>query len=214
MTRVYEDEHVAIEMFGPLGPYQNNAYIVRPNDGGPIVIVDAPAASEEVVLAAGHAEVSHIIVTHSHFDHWAGFDVLRAHTAAPVYASGEETNLEPSRNVEPLADGAEVPVGGTALRVIHTPGHTPGSICLLVGGALFTGDTLFPGGPGHSRSPEDLLQEIGSITSRLLVLPDETLVLPGHGATTTIAVSKQEYAIFAAKEREPGLYGDVLWTQS
>lgn len=214
MPRVYEDQQVAIEMIGPLGPYSNNAYIVRPMDGGPVVVVDAPEGAEAIVEALGDSEVSHIIVTHSHADHWNGFGVLRAHTIAPVYSSGEETGLEPSWQVLPLDDGAEVRVGRATMRVIHTPGHTPGSICLHVGNALLTGDTLFPGGPGASRSPDALQEEIASITSRLYTLPDETMVLPGHGGGTTIGASKAEYEVFAAKGHDPGLHGDVLWLES
>jgi hydroxyacylglutathione hydrolase len=100
------------------------------------------------------------------------------------------------------------------VRVIHTPGHTPGSICLLVGGALLTGDTLFPGGPGRTRDPQALAQLIDSITTRLHVLPPETLVLPGHGDTTTIGVSREEYAVFASKSHQADLAGDVLWLES
>ncbi len=100
------------------------------------------------------------------------------------------------------------------MRVIHTPGHTPGSICFLVGGALLTGDTLFPGGPGRTRDPQALAQEIDSITSRLYVLPAETLVLPGHGDHTTIGRSREEYAVFAAKPHPADLAGDVLWLES
>jgi glyoxylase-like metal-dependent hydrolase (beta-lactamase superfamily II) len=214
MARVYEDEHVLIEMLGPLGPYENNAYIVRPVDGGPVVVVDAPEGSEETVRALGDAEVSHIVVTHSHADHWNGFEALRARTIAPVYSSEDETGLDPSRHVLPLSDGAEVRVGRTTMRIIHTPGHTPGSICLLVGGALLTGDTLFPGGPGHSRSPEALREEIESITSKLYVLPDDTMVLPGHGGGTTIGASKAEYEQFASRPHPDDLHGDVLWLES
>ena len=214
MPSVYADAEVTIELLGPLGSYGNNAYIVRPAGGGPVVVIDAPEGSEAVVAALGSAEVSCILVTHSHFDHWAGFDVLRAFTSAPVCASGDETNLEPAHQVEPLADGAEVPVGATTLRVIHAPGHTPGSICLLVGGALLTGDTLFPGGPGRTGAPEALAQEIESITSRLHVLPDATVVLPGHGDRTTIGASKLEYADYASRPHDPGLHGDVLWATS
>jgi glyoxylase-like metal-dependent hydrolase (beta-lactamase superfamily II) len=101
-----------------------------------------------------------------------------------------------------------------ALRVLHTPGHTPGSICLLSGGAVLTGDTLFPGGPGYSRTPEALREEIASITRELYVLPDETLVLPGHGTSTTIGASKAEHAVFASKPHDPELCGDVVWTES
>lgn len=214
MTRVYEDDHVAIDMLGPLGPFANNAYIVRPVDVGPVVVVDAPEGAEEIVRALGASRVGHILVTHSHADHWNGFDVLRAHTDAPVYASEAETGLDVTRNVLPLSDGAEVRVGHTTIKVIHTPGHTPGSICLLVGGALLTGDTLFPGGPGHSRTHEALLHEIESITSKLFELPDETLVLPGHGDGTTLGVSKAEYAVFASKPHREDLHGDVLWLEA
>ncbi|MGE0228303.1 MAG: MBL fold metallo-hydrolase [Dehalococcoidia bacterium] len=215
MTRVYEDEHVAIEMLGPLGPFANNAYIVSPVDtAGPVVVVDAPEGAEEIVRALGESRVGHILVTHSHADHWNGFDILRAHTDAPVYASEDETGLDVTRNALGLSDGAEVRVGHTTIRVIHTPGHTPGSICLLVGKALLTGDTLFPGGPGHSRTPEALQQEIGSITSKLFELPDDTLVLPGHGGGTTIGASKAEYEVFASKPHAADLHGDVLWVES
>jgi glyoxylase-like metal-dependent hydrolase (beta-lactamase superfamily II) len=131
-----------------------------------------------------------------------------------VYASEAETDLDVTRGVLGLSDGAEVRVGHTTIQVIHTPGHTPGSICLLVGRALLTGDTLFPGGPGHSRTPEALQQEIESITSRLFGLPDETLVLPGHGGGTTIGASKAEYEVFASKAHGGDLHGDVLWVES
>jgi len=215
MARVYQDEHVAIDMLGPLGPFANNAYIVGPVDtAGAVVVIDAPEGSEEIVRALGESRVGHILVTHSHADHWNGFDVLRAHTDAPVYASEEETDLDATRHVLPLSDGAEVRVGHTTIIVIHTPGHTPGSVCLLVGRALMSGDTLFPGGPGHSRSNEALQQEIHSITSRLFELPDDTLVLPGHGGGTTIGVAKEEYEVFASKPHAGDLHGDVLWAES
>jgi len=214
MARVYEDGHVLIEMLGPLGPYENNAYIVRPADGGPVVVVDVPEGSEETVRALGDSEVSHVIVTHSHADHWNGYEVMRAHTTAPFYSSEDETGIDPTRNVLPLSDGAEIRVGRTTMRVIHTPGHTPGSICLHVGNALLTGDTLFPGGPGHSGSPEALRQTVNSITSKLYTLPDITMVLPGHGGGTTIGASKAEYEVFAAREHPDDLHGDVLWAES
>ena len=79
---------------------------------------------------------------------------------------------------------------------------------------LLTGDTLFPGGPGYSRDHAALLQEILSITGKLYVLPDETLVLPGHGDGTTIGASRAEHAVFASREHAPDLHGDVLWASS
>ena len=119
--------------------------------------------------------------------------------------------MPPDRIDVPLADGLELTVGNVPVRAIHTPGHTPGSVCFLVGRYLIAGDTLFPGGPGHSDTPEDLQQMIRSIVQRLYVLPNETLVLPGHGDGTTIGASRREYAAFAAHPHPPDLCGDVLW---
>jgi glyoxylase-like metal-dependent hydrolase (beta-lactamase superfamily II) len=214
MTQVYADADVTVELVGPLGPFANNAYVLRPAGGGAATVVDAPAGAEAIVAALAGTPVERIVVTHSHRDHWDGFEVLRAYTQAPVFASERETELDAARGVQPLADGASFTVGPARVEVIHTPGHTPGSICLRVAGALLTGDTLFPGGPGHSRSPEALAQEIASITGRLYGLPDATLVLPGHGDGTTIGASRAEYAVFAARPHAPELHGDVLWSAS
>jgi glyoxylase-like metal-dependent hydrolase (beta-lactamase superfamily II) len=111
----------------------------------------------------------------------------------------------------PLSDGDEIAVGSLTVRAIHTPGHTPGSTCFLVEGNVISGDTLFPGGPGRTQSPRDLEESIKSITSRLHTLPQETAVLPGHGAGTTIGESRREYAVFASRSHPPDLCGDVTW---
>ena len=209
--QIYADATVTIEIVPALGRFANNTYILRPASGGPATVIDVPEGAEAVVAALGDTPVERIVVTHHHSDHWLGFDILRAHTPAPVFAGATETNLDPTRNVQPLADGATFEVGSATVRAIHTPGHTPGSTCFLVGGALITGDTLFPGGPGRTGSAENLQQEIASITSRLYALPPETLVLPGHGPTTTIGESQAEYAVFASKSHPAYLKGDVLW---
>lgn len=105
-------------------------------------------------------------------------------------------------------------MGSLSVLVVHTPGHTPGSCCFLVGRHLISGDTLFPGGPGHSDSAADLEQTIASIKRSLYTLPDDTAVLPGHGDVTTIGRSRQEYAVFAVRDHRPDLHGDVLWESS
>jgi glyoxylase-like metal-dependent hydrolase (beta-lactamase superfamily II) len=113
-----------------------------------------------------------------------------------------------------LNDGDEIFVGANKLRVLHTPGHTPGSVCFLVGNYLIAGDTLFPGGPGKTQSPDDFQRIIESITQRLFVLPDETKVYPGHGEATTIKEAKQQYEVFSTRPHDPNLCGDVVWTSS
>ena len=214
MTDAYSDAEISIEVLRDLGSYGNNCYLLRPANGGAVTVIDVPEGSEAIVQALGDTPVERIVVTHSHGDHWGGFDVVRGHTPAPLFAGAEETNLEPSRDVQPLVHDAEFAVGEATVRVIHTPGHTPGSICLHVGDALITGDTLFPGGPGRSGSPEALRQEIESITTRLYPLADATAVLPGHGDATTIGASKAEYEVFASREQSADLQGDVLWLEA
>jgi glyoxylase-like metal-dependent hydrolase (beta-lactamase superfamily II) len=208
------DGRLVLTKLGPLGQFANNAYIVADAETNDAVVIDAPQESERTVEAARPYNVRRIIVTHQHRDHWGGIDQLLAGIKAPVYTGYADREPYASYVSETLAHGDEVHVGGLRLRVLHTPGHTPGHVCLLVGDHLLTGDCLFPGGPGRTGSPELLAQEIESIKTHLYVLPDATNVYPGHGANTTIGASKQEYAVFAAKQHDPSLAGDVLWLTS
>ena len=213
-TEVTRDGRLLLLKLGPLGAVSNNAYVIADATTHDAIVVDAPEESEHVVEAARGFDVRGIVVTHRHRDHWAGIDALLAGIQAPVLC--HEADREPyARYVEnTLAHDDEVDVGGLRLRVIHTPGHTAGCICLSLGEHLIAGDTLFPGGPGRTRSPEDLRQEIESIVDNLYVLPESTHVYPGHGANTTIGASKAEYAVFAGKPHDPLLAGDVLWLRS
>lgn len=212
--QVYDDGAVRIEVVAGIGQYGNNAYIVSGPDRDRVTVIDVPEGFEAVLDAVGARTIERVIVTHSHLDHWLGFEVLRAASDAPVHAGAEEADLDVTRGALPLHHDETVDIGGASARVIHAPGHTAGSICILVGAALLTGDTLFPGGPGRTRDHAALLQEIESITSRLLTLPPSTLVLPGHGPTTTIARSVEEHAAFARRPHDPDLHGDVLWLES
>jgi hydroxyacylglutathione hydrolase len=208
---VVKDGRLLLIKLGPLGPVSNNAYIVADAETNDALLVDAPEGSEALAPAAKGLVVRRAIVTHRHRDHWAGIDALLKDFSVPVYC--HDADKEPyERYVNgTLTDGDEVEVGSLRLRVIHTPGHTPGSICLQVGEHVLSGDTLFPGGPGRTRSNEDLRQEIQAIVAGLYTLPPEVAVYPGHGANTTIAKSKAEYEVFARKPLDPDLSGDVLW---
>ncbi len=212
--QTYEDGILRIMRFGPLGPYANNAYIIAHGRSGEAVIVDMPFGSEELLTATEGLRIGGILLTHTHSDHWAAYDLVKGATGAPVHCHPAEQLMPAEKIDRPLADGEVIAVGGLSIRAIHTPGHTPGSTCFLVDRHLFSGDTLFPGGPGHTRSPQDLQEIVRSITERLYVLPDDTLVLPGHGDDTTIARSKQEYAVFSSRPHPADLNGDVLWESS
>ena len=108
-----------------------------------------------------------------------------------------------------------IPFGNQEIICLFTPGHTNGSTCYLLGNHLFSGDTLFPGGPGKSKNPEAFTQEIHSIESKLLVLPPEVDVYPGHGDTnTTIEEALEKFSVFTSKPHAPDLCGDVDWLNS
>jgi len=113
-----------------------------------------------------------------------------------------------------LGDGDVIAFGQSSLTVLHTPGHTPGSVCFLIGGHLVAGDTLFTGGPGRTGSRQSFRQIVQSIESKIYTLPDGTLVHPGHGDGTTVGASKEEYSVFKRRRREREPYGDVLWESS
>jgi hydroxyacylglutathione hydrolase len=97
------------------------------------------------------------------------------------------------------------------LEVLHTPGHTPGSLCFLTGHYLLAGDTIFPGGPGKTSSPEALRQIVLSIERKVMVLSDDTHICPGHGPSTVLAKEKRDFAVFRSRPDDPALCGDVLW---
>ncbi len=215
MPQVYADNQITIECLPALGYNANNAYILRSTDGStPATLIDAPEGVEAVIEALNGQPVERIVVTHFHGDHWAGFDVLRAHTDAPVYTGEQEVNLDHIEGLQRLADGEVFHVGEAQVQVLHTPGHSPGSITLVVGKAALVGDVLFPGGPGRTRDPEALATSIESITTRIYTLKDDTVILPGHGGFTTVADSRKEYEVFASKDHPDDLSGDVLWLES
>jgi len=206
---------VEIVKVGPLGPYDNNAYIIIDRASGESLFVDAPLDSGRAIEAAAGTKVRRIVITHRHGDHWATVDQVKQATGAPVYCHEADRAPYEGKVDGTVDDGEEVRVGNEVVRVIHTPGHTPGSICLFLetasGPALISGDTLFPGGPGRSDNAAALAEMVASIRAGLLPLPPETVVYPGHGDNTTIAAARAEVAVFDVREKPADLHGDVTW---
>ncbi len=179
-----------------VGPLENNTYLVASAQTGKAVVVDAAAEPERILAAADGFEVIAVLTTHGHHDHVGAAAAIRDALGVAVRIHPDDTPMAGIEPTEPLADGDIVDLGGVRLEARHTPGHTPGSMCLVAGNYLFSGDTLFPGGPGATRSREDFASIMQSLRHRLFVLPDHTLVLPGHGLDTTIGTERPSLGLW------------------
>jgi hydroxyacylglutathione hydrolase len=194
----------------PVGPLQVNCFVLGCTRTGQALVVDAGDDGARILAALRGKgwTLSAIVSTHGHFDHIGGNAHLIEQTGAPLYLHGEDLpmlqqaamhaafyGLSTTPSPAParlIADGEVLQVGDIALTVIHTPGHTPGGICLYGAGHLFAGDTLFAGSVGRTDLPGgDTAQLLTGIRQRLLVLPEETVVHPGHGPDTTIGREKR-----------------------
>lgn len=180
---------------------ENNLWVL--GDDTECVVVDAPHDVDAILALVGDRAVKAILCTHAHDDHVRVAPALRQRVTAPILLHPDERPLwELTHGGDhgelwdvDLADGQSVVVAGTTLRVLHTPGHAPGAVCFYAEdlGCVFTGDTLFAGGPGatgRSYSDRDLL--VASIRERLLPLPADTVVHTGHGPDTTLGAERDQ----------------------
>ena len=153
----------------------------------------------------------YILLTHSHMDHIGALSELHSKLEVPVAVHTSDSKNLPLPPQVLLNNGDTVSFGKIKLEVLHTPGHTPGSLCFKTDRYLISGDTIFPGGPGKTRPPSDFRRIIKTITEKIFVLPDDTKIYPGHGDATVLKKEKDEFAIFSSRPHNPNLCGDVLW---
>lgn len=210
---VVKDDHIIIERL-ELGPFGTNAYVMTCRGTMESVVVDAPADASTISERLKGTNPRYILLTHGHMDHLGALAELRSRLKVPLAAHAADSQRLSSPPEILLNDGDTVSFGNIKLQVLHTPGHTPGSLCFRAGRYLISGDTVFPGGPGKTGSPDNLRQIIESITERILVLPDDTEIHPGHGDSTTVKQAKEEFAVFSSRPHDPNLCGDVLWLTS
>ena len=170
-----------------VGRMDNNVYIIAVRDD--VAVVDGGSAEADFVLdLVGDRRFTSILQTHNHGDHQQTLKEIVSASGATVYAHPDDPLVVGATAVR---DGDTVGVGGVTLRVLHTPGHTPGSVCFLLDGHLFAGDTLFPGGPGNTGGDAKRFARImRSLDEKLFTLPDDTHVYPGHGDDTTIGTER------------------------
>jgi len=183
----FEDAQVAVHRL-VVGPIDNNAFFVCCKATGEALLIDAANEPELLLSTCQALGVRQVVETHGHWDHIQAVPALRDAGYEVAVAAGDAAMLPAYDGL--IEDDAVIGVGRLRIRAIHTPGHTPGSTCFLVEGSpvLFSGDTLFQGGPGNTTFPGgNFTQIITSIGQRLFTpLPPETIVMPGHGENTTI----------------------------
>jgi glyoxylase-like metal-dependent hydrolase (beta-lactamase superfamily II) len=195
-----ELSHLAVSKLA-VGPYNNNAYLLRCARTGEQLLIDAAAEPERLLELVGDDGLRTVVTTHAHKDHWTALaDVVESTGATTVAHEADAGDIEPGIAVT-VSDGARIRVGDVELEAIHLVGHTPGSVALLYDDPtgpphLFTGDCLFPGGVGNTWEDPERFRSLyaGVVTKLFDRLPDETWVYPGHGSDTTIGAERPRLA--------------------
>lgn len=190
-----------------VGPMDNNAYLIFADGSGDVLLIDAASEMQRLLDEVGPDRLVRVVTTHQHQDHWQALEAVVGITGAITVASAADADGLPIPVREVVGDGDRVSVGDVVLVAITLVGHTAGSIALHLdlsaagaGHHLFTGDSLFPGGPGRTTNPRDFTTLMDDLERKVFgVLPDETWVYPGHGADTTLGAERPSLAEWRAR---------------
>ncbi|MFE9766368.1 MBL fold metallo-hydrolase [Streptomyces sp. NPDC005808] len=178
-----------------VGPMNNNAYLLRCRATGEQLLVDAANDASTLLTLIGDDGIASVVTTHQHGDHWQALAEVVAATGARTYAGRDDADGIPVPTDVPVQDGDTIRVGRVELTARHLVGHTPGSIALVYDDPhghphVFTGDCLFPGGPGRTTRPEDFQTLMSGLEEKVFSLPDEAWIYPGHGNDSTLGVER------------------------
>ncbi|AZM88635.1 MULTISPECIES: MBL fold metallo-hydrolase [Streptomyces] len=188
-----------------VGSMNNNAYLLRCRATGEQLLIDAAAEADTLLNLIGDDGIASVVTTHRHGDHWGALQAVVDATGARTYAGAYDAEGIPVPTDVPVQDGDTVTVGRVSLTARHLVGHTPGSIALVYDDPhghphVFTGDCLFPGGPGRTTQPEEFNSLMDGLEAKLFgVLPDEAWVYPGHGNDTTLGAERPHLAEWRAR---------------
>ncbi|GAB3681928.1 MBL fold metallo-hydrolase [Actinocorallia lasiicapitis] len=189
-----------------VGPFDNNAYLLRDHSTGDQILIDAAAEPDRLLTLIGDRPLSRIVTTHRHQDHWQALAEVATATSAAIVAHPHDADPLPLPVTDPVVHGDTLSLGPHTLEVIHLRGHTPGSIALLLRPEndrphLFTGDSLFPGGPGNTFGDAGNFHRLMTdLTDRVFTpLPDTTWFYPGHGADSTLGRERPNLPTWQAR---------------
>ncbi|MEU0055181.1 MBL fold metallo-hydrolase [Streptomyces sp. NPDC006334] len=188
-----------------VGPMSNNAYLLRCRATDEQLLIDAANDARTLLGMIGDDGIASVVTTHQHGDHWQALADVVAATGARTYAGREDAGGIPVPTDVPVDDGDVIRVGRVELTARHLVGHTPGSVALVYDDPhghphVFTGDCLFPGGPGRTTQAAEFNSLMNGLETKLFdVLPDETWIYPGHGNDTTIGTERPHLAEWRAR---------------
>jgi glyoxylase-like metal-dependent hydrolase (beta-lactamase superfamily II) len=209
-VKVGETENMEIQRL-ETDPFGTNAYLLLCRKSKEAILVDAPGDADIILNHLNGFKVKMIIITHGHVDHTMALEEIKDALQAPLAAHINDSAMLPIKPDLDLSDGDQLTCGEQKLTVMHTPGHTAGSISILVGAYLLAGDTIFPGGPGKTANSTDFKTILQAIQQKILSLPDETVILSGHGEPTKIGTERKLIDAFSARVTDDQLCGDVTW---
>ena len=213
MVCVVKDDSIQIDKL-ELGPFGTNAYFLICRHTGASVLVDAPGEADKILAQLKGTDPKYILMTHNHMDHTGALAEVKSTLNVPIAAHRDDAGSLPLKPDMLLTEGDVISCGDIQLEVLHTPGHTPGSLCFRTEKYLISGDTLFPGGPGKTGSPADFRRIMESLSRKIFVLPGDTRFYPGHGDSAILEKEKPSFEAFSARTHDPNLCGDVLWSSS
>ncbi len=193
----YADDEILVDKV-VVGPLENNVFLLVDPATRKSIVIDAAADAPLILEMANGTEVQAVLTTHGHWDHVGAAVEVGEALDVPVFIGPQDKAMSKLPHASDLNAGS-MTLGELELEIIETPGHTPSSRCVKVGHLIFTGDTLFPGGPGATQSPNDFKMIMESLDNKLFTQPDETMILPGHGLDTTIGRERPDVEEWRAR---------------
>ena len=202
-----------------VGTWQENCYLLICRETRDAALVDPGDDFERIARMVGKMRVTKILLTHTDVDHVGALDAAREAWRAPVYVHPLElarpgNSESPPRRIEhtrPLREGLVIRIGTESVRTFEVPGHAPGHVAFAFDNRSLVGDAIFPGGPGHTHSPDALNQALYHLQRVVFRWPDSTTLYPGHGKPTTVGAERESFMRFLARPRAADLHGDVSW---